>query len=68
MKKLEYYKTLKYRIIVEFEPEDNAFFAKFPELPGCIAHGDDPESALKNALIVKDEWIATALDAGWDIP
>jgi len=68
MKKLEYYKSLKYRIVVEFEAEDNVYFAKFPELPGCIAHGENEVDAVKHAQLVKDEWLKSAFDAGWDIP
>jgi predicted RNase H-like HicB family nuclease len=68
MKNLEYYKTLKYRMLIEFEPDDNAYFVKFPELPGCIAHGETPEAAVKTAMQVKDEWLETALESGWTIP
>ncbi len=68
MKDLEYYKKLKYRMAIEFEPDDNVYFARFPELPGCMAHGETPEVAAKNAMTVKDEWLATAIEAGWDVP
>jgi antitoxin HicB len=67
-KDLKYYKDLKYRMIVEYFPEDQAYFVKFPELPGCIADGSIPEEAVNKALKVKDEWLAIALETGWTIP
>ena len=41
----------KFEIILYWSNEDQAFIAKAPELPGCMAHGDDQETALRN---VKD--------------
>ena len=42
---------MKYKIILFWSEEDQAFLAEVPELPGCMAHGDSYESALVN---VKD--------------
>lgn len=39
----------KYEIIIYWSKEDEAFIAEVPELPGCMAHGETPEDALKNA-------------------
>lgn len=68
MKDLKEYKNLKYRMVIEYHPEDEAYFVKFPELPGCMADGATAEKALKNALIVKNEWLNAAYEAGWTIP
>lgn len=57
----------KYTMIFEYEEKDKFWFVKFPELPGCIAHGDTPEEALKNALEVKEDWLRIAKKDGWDI-
>ena len=35
---------LRYEIIVCLSNEDQAFIAEVPELPGCMAHGDDRET------------------------
>jgi antitoxin HicB len=67
-KDLFYYKKLKYKMIIEFHPNENAYFVKFPELPGCLAHGPTPEKALRKALAVKDEWLKIAYESGWIIP
>lgn len=67
MKKLEDYKKLNYRMVFEYDQNDGVYYVKFPELQGCIAHGETPSKALKNALAVKNEWLKTAIDAGWTI-
>ena len=38
----------RYEIILYWSNEDQAFIAETPELPGCMAHGDDQEEALQN--------------------
>lgn len=68
MKDLNYFKKLKYKWTGYYDPVDKVYFVEFPELPGCIAHGKTESKALKNALEVKDEWLETALEAGWTIP
>ena len=55
MKTIKDYKKLNYRMDFEFEPEDGVYVVKFPELPGCIAHGETPQKALKEAIAVKNE-------------
>ena len=58
----------RYEIIIYWSNEDNAFIAEVPELPGCIAHGDTPEKALKNAKEAMQLWIDTAKEFGDPIP
>jgi predicted RNase H-like HicB family nuclease len=58
----------KYEIIIYWSNEDNAFIAEVPELPGCIAHGETPEKALKNAKDAIQLWIDTAKEFGDPIP
>ena len=54
----------KYEIIIYWSNEDNAFIAKVPELPGCIAHGETPEKAFKNTREAIQLWIDTAKEFG----
>jgi len=54
----------KYEIIIYWSNEDEAFIAEIPELPGCMAHGDAPENALKNAKEAIQLWIDTAKEFG----
>ena len=58
----------KYEIIIYWSDEDNAFIAEAPELPGCMAHGNTPEDALKNAKEAIQLWIDTANEFGDSIP
>lgn len=58
----------RYEIIIYWSNEDNAFIAEVPELPGCIAHGETPEKALKNAKEVIQLWIDTAKEFGDTVP
>ena len=39
---------MKFRVVVEFDAEANAFSAVCPELPGCTSVGDTEEEALEN--------------------
>jgi predicted RNase H-like HicB family nuclease len=41
---------------------------KFPELPGCAAHGNSPDKALKNCNEAIRLWIETAKEFGRTIP
>jgi len=39
----------KYEIIIFWSAEDDAFVAEVPELPGCMADGNNYQEALSNA-------------------
>ena len=58
----------KYEIIIYWSREDKAFIAEVPELPGCLAHGETPETALKNAKEAIQLWIETAKKFGDPVP
>lgn len=50
----------RYEIIIYWSEEDNAYIAEVPELPGCMAHGESHESAVKNVKDAIQLWIKTA--------
>lgn len=58
----------KYEIILYWSKADRAFVAEVPELPGCMAHGDTQQAALKNITRAMDLWIDTAREFGDPIP
>ncbi len=58
----------KYEIIIYWSREDGVFVAEVPELPGCVAHGDTQEAALRNVNQAMDLWLDTARDFGDPIP
>ena len=58
----------KFEIILYWSNEDHAFVAEVPELPGCMAHGDSQETALKRINEAMQLWIDTARECGDPIP
>ena len=58
----------KYEIILYWSNGDQVFIAEVPELPGCMAHGDDYETALRNIKDAMQLWIDTAREFGDPIP
>ena len=58
----------KYAVILYWSEEDQVFVAEVPELPGCMAHGDTQEAALKNANDAVQLWIDTAREFGDPVP
>lgn len=53
---------------MSWSEEDQAYIVSVPELPGCMADGKTPEEAVKQAQIVINLWIETALEDGEEIP
>lgn len=47
---------------------DGLWIAGIPDLPGCSAHGDTPEAALREVQLAKEGWIEVAAKIGKSIP
>jgi predicted RNase H-like HicB family nuclease len=58
----------KYEIIIYWSAEDESFIAEVPELPGCMAHGQNYDDALTNIKQAITLWIDTAQEFGDPIP
>ncbi len=58
----------KYSMIVSWSNDDNCYIVSVPDLPGCMADGETPEKAVKNAQVIIAEWIETAQMLGREIP
>ena len=58
----------RYEIIIYWSEEDNAYIAEVPELPGCMAHGESYESAVRNVKDAIQLWIKTAKEFNDFIP
>ena len=58
----------RYEIILYWSNEDQLFIAEAPELPGCMAHGEDQETALENIKDAMQFWIDTASELGRSVP
>jgi len=44
----QYNEGMKFRIVLEYDPDAQAFSAVCPELPGCASAGDTEEEAKRN--------------------
>ena len=60
--------TYKYEIIIYWSDDDQVFVAEVPELSGCAAHGDSPDTALASCKDAIDLWIDTAKESGRPVP
>lgn len=58
----------RYEILLYWSDVDQAVIAEVPELPGCLAHGDDYETALGNIQEAMQLWIDTAQELGHRVP
>lgn len=58
----------KYRMLISWSDEDQAYLVEVPELPGCMADGKTRQEALANAETIVQEWIETARDLSRAVP
>ncbi|MDD5139966.1 MAG: type II toxin-antitoxin system HicB family antitoxin [Verrucomicrobiales bacterium] len=61
-------KANSYEMIIWWSAEDEAYVVDVPELPGCMAHGDTRQEAIKNAEDAIKFWLKTAKDDGMAVP
>ncbi len=47
---------MKFRLLVEFDPECQRWSAVFPDLPGCASAGDTEAEAVENAHEALELW------------
>ena len=52
--------VMKFRLLIEFDPEAKRWSAVFPELPGCATAGDTEEEAVTNAQEALALWFEPA--------
>ncbi|TAK62362.1 MAG: type II toxin-antitoxin system HicB family antitoxin [Bacteroidetes bacterium] len=58
----------KYEIILYWSNDDQVYVVAVPELPGCAAHGETQELAIKNVKEAIQLWINAAKEFGDFIP
>ncbi len=58
----------QYEILIQWSDEDQAFLARVPELPGCMAHGDTRGTAQRNIEEAIALWLDTAREFGDPVP
>jgi antitoxin HicB len=59
---------LEYQVNIAFDPRDNIYVARVPELENCHTHGSTPEEALRNVEEAIELWLETAQDNKLEIP
>ncbi len=59
---------LEHQINLSFDPRDNIYVARVPELENCHTHGATPEEAIQNAKAAIGLWLETARDKKFPIP
>lgn len=59
---------VRYKVIIYWSKEDQAFIAEVLELPGCAADGATYQEALANLEVVIKERIETAKELKRPIP
>jgi antitoxin HicB len=69
-KDLSYYLKLNYPIAITQDEEDGKSYyeAEIPDLPGCGAHGESIEEAIKRLDDAKKLWIEVSIERGLPIP
>ena len=58
----------KYELSVYWSAEDSVFVAEVPDLPGCLAHGETAEEAVRQVEQAIDLWIDSARADGVHVP
>ena len=59
---------LKYEIVIFWSDEDDLYIAYAPELPGCMAHGDSYEDALKSITEAMEFWLEVSREVKDRVP
>ena len=65
-KTIEYYLSLPY--IIELQHDDEGWFVRVKELPGCTSQGDTAEEAVAMIQDAMTGWLEVALEGGVPIP
>ena len=60
--------TCKYEVVLYWSTVDDAFVAEVPELPGCMAHGDTQDVAIRRVNEGMALWTDTAREVDGPIP
>jgi predicted RNase H-like HicB family nuclease len=58
----------EYPIVIFHTPSDGLYVADVPDLPGCTAHGETREEALRESQVAMGLWLDVAREIGRAIP
>ncbi len=57
-----------YHINLFLNEANGLWVADIPDLPGCSAHGETPEEALREVQLAKQGWLEVAQEVGKAVP
>jgi predicted RNase H-like HicB family nuclease len=57
-----------YPIVIFRTASDGLYVAEVPDLPGCNAHGETPDEALREVQVAIGLWLRVAEEVGLPIP
>ncbi|BCX80981.1 antitoxin HicB [Methylomarinovum caldicuralii] len=60
--------SCRYLIEIFWNEEDQGYIAVVPDLPGCSAFGETPETALREIQDAMEAWIEACRKSGEPIP
>ena len=60
--------SARYEAIIFWSPDDEAYLALVPDLPGCLTHGDTREEAVRMAENAIEGWLSVARESGDPVP
>lgn len=66
-KTVDYYMSLRYRMMLEPDAEEGGWTVSFPDLPGCVTRGETLNEALANAEDARRAWTEAMLADGGEI-
>jgi predicted RNase H-like HicB family nuclease/DNA-binding XRE family transcriptional regulator len=58
----------RYGMAIDWSPEDKAFLASFPDVPGVVTHGATREEAAERGEEVIVMWLTAMRDTGLPVP
>lgn len=67
VKDIDYYLALPYPIEV-IQEDESTWFARIPDLPGCITEADTAEEVMAMIRDAQTVWIESSLELGRHIP
>ena len=59
---------MDYCMLLQYSADERCYIVSVPDLPGCMAGGENPNEAYENVKIVMREWMETARADGRPIP
>jgi len=60
--------VLEYQVNISFDPRDEIYVTRVPELDNCHSHGSTPEEALSNIRQAIELWLETARERKISVP